>query len=87
MNLSHFVRTDWFYRIVYRFCFVVHGTTLQSAARIEQNTAFSWSYRLLVMAIGYWRLGMVYGLEHVALPLFMPLTFRLIAYSLPKAVF
>ena len=85
MNLSHFVRTDWFYRIVYRFCFVVHGTTLQSAARIEQNTAFSWSYGFLVMAIGYWRLGMVYGLEHVALPLFMLLTFCLIAHSLPKA--
>ncbi|MBE6319908.1 MAG: hypothetical protein E7075_02970 [Bacteroidales bacterium] len=59
--------------------------TPQSAARIEQNTAFSWSYGLLVMAIGYWRLGMVYGLEHVALPLFIPLTFRLIAHSLPKA--
>ena len=39
MDLSHFVRTDWFYRTIYRFCFVAISTTLQSATRIEQNTA------------------------------------------------
>ena len=43
-----------------RFCFVVLGTTPQSATRLEQNIAFSWSYGLWVMgysvlAIGYER--------------------------------
>ena len=67
-----------------KFCFVVQHN---SPIRYTSWAKHSLWLELWVLAIGYWRLGMVYGLEHVALPLFIPLTFCLIAHSLPKVVF
>ena len=58
MNLSHFVRTDWFYRTIYWFCFVVPAQLYQSATRLEPNTAT----RLKLWAIGYWLLVIGYWL-------------------------
>ena len=57
MNLSHFVRTDWFYRTIILVLLRCASTTLQSATRLEQNTATRlklWDIGYGLLAMGYW---------------------------------
>ena len=79
MNFSHFVRTDWLYRTIIGFASLCCSTTLQSATRLEQNTArldneytcgrlnrltaHYFGYELL--AIGYWLLAWLCGLADI----------------------
>ena len=84
MNFSHFVRTDWFYRTIYRFCFVVLAQLPNplrvlsktqprlddeyTCGRLNRLTDHYFGYWLLAM--GYWLLAMGWSMRRAAIRAF-----------------
>ena len=60
MNSSHFVRTDWFYRTIYWFCFVVLAQLPNPLRVLSKTQPWGWSYGQLAM--GYWLWDIGYGI-------------------------